>query len=92
MHPAKAVIDDGITPLEAIFNVEMAYAATEIETDRTRELVNLLLEKYEDQIDAAPAGKVYQECYDLKSRKPAEEMIRLYDQIKEELAQLGIPF
>lgn len=92
VHPAEAVIEDGITPLEAIFNVEIAYAATEIETGRTRDLVNLLLDKYEHQIESAPTGKVYQECYDLKSRKPTKEMLRLYDQIKEELAQLGIPF
>ncbi len=28
VHPAKAVLVDGVTPLEARFNVEMAYAVT----------------------------------------------------------------
>jgi len=92
VHPAKAVVDDGVTPMEAKFNVETACAATAIETDQARELIHLLLDKYEDRIETAPVGKLYQECYDLMSRKPSEEMVRLYDEIKEELSQLGIPF
>jgi methylamine--corrinoid protein Co-methyltransferase len=92
VHPAKAVIVDGVTPLEALFNVEMAYAATEMKAEQASELVSKLLVKYEDGIEKAPTGKRYQECYDLKTSKPAEEYVRLYDEVKEELAKMGIPF
>ncbi len=92
VHPAKAVIDDGITPLEALFNVEAACAATGMKPERASELVNHLLGKYEKQIENPPPGKRYQECYDPKTRKPSEDYARLYEAVKEELVKMGIPF
>lgn len=89
--PAKGVMDDGITPTEGLFNVEMAYAATGLKAEQASELVNRLLEKYEALIEEAPRGKRYQECYDLTTRRPREEYLRLYSEVKEELAQMGVP-
>ncbi len=90
--PARAVIDDGITPMEGLFCVEMAHAATGMPAGQASELVNRLLERYEEQIEGAPPGRRYQECYDLRTRKPTEEYVRLHDEMKEELAQMGVPF
>jgi methylamine--corrinoid protein Co-methyltransferase len=90
--PARAVIDDGITPLEGRFNVEMARAATGMTAEQASALVSQLLEKYEARIDEAPEGKRYQECFDLRTRKPSEEYTRLYAEVKEELAGMGVPF
>ena len=92
VHPAKAIVVDGITPTEARFNVEVAYAVTGMKAEQASELVSQLLDKYEKQIQKAPPGKRYQECYDLKTGKPSEEYVRLYDEVKEELAKMGIPF
>lgn len=92
VHPAKAIVADGITPTEALFNVEVAHAVTGMKAEQASELVSQLLAKYEQEIDKAPPGKRYQECYDLKTGKPSEEYIRLYDEVKEELARMGIPF
>jgi len=92
VHPAKAIVDDGVTPMEARFNVEMAHAVTGMKADRAGELVNQMLLKYETGIEKAPAGKRYQECFDLATGKPSDEYVRLYDEIKEELTQMGIPF
>ncbi len=91
VHPAKAVIDDGITPIEALFNVEAAYAGAGMKTERASELVNQLLGKYEEEIENAPPGKRYQECYDLKTHKPLEDYTRLYDDVKKEVAKMGMP-
>jgi methylamine--corrinoid protein Co-methyltransferase len=90
VHPAKAVVDDGITPLEARFNVEMAYAATGMDAERANELVVRLLERYEDQIDEAPIGKRYQECCEPSAGTYSEAYLRLYDEVREELARMGI--
>lgn len=90
--PAKAVLDDGITPMEGLFNVEMAHAATGVEAGQANEWVNRLLEKYEHRIEDSPRGQRYQECYDLKTRKPKEEYVRLHDETKGELARMGVPF
>ena len=91
-HPAKAVKIDGITPMEAKFGVEMACAAAELTRDQANQLVLQLLEKYESQIGSAPGGSTYQECYDLTTGKPGEEYVQLHDEIKVELAGLGVPF
>ena len=89
---AKAVIDDAVTPMEALFAVELTKAVTGITAHRANELGNQLLEKYENQIPNAPAGKTYPECYDLQTRKPTEVHRRLYDEVKAELSGIGIPF
>ncbi len=91
-HPAKAVIDDAVTPMEAKFTVEFTRAVRGIKAHEANELANRLLEKYEDDIANAPRGKKYPECYDLKTRKPSKEYIRLYDEVVEEMIRMGISF
>ena len=44
--PAQGIMDDGITPMEGLFNVELAYAATGMKAEQANELVKQLLEKY----------------------------------------------
>jgi len=78
VHPAKAVINDGVTPI--------------MKAGKANEIVIRLLEKYEKNIEKAPQGKIYQECFDVKTRKPKEEYIKLYDEVKDELTKTGIPF
>jgi methylamine--corrinoid protein Co-methyltransferase len=91
-HPAKAVVDDAVTPMEAKFGVEITKAITGITAQEANELANRLLEKYEDDIANAPQGQKYQECYDLRTQKPSEEYIRLYEEVIEEMIQMGISF
>jgi methylamine--corrinoid protein Co-methyltransferase len=90
-HPAKAVKVDGITPLEAEFGVEMATAAAKLNREKANELVLGLLDKYESQIETAPSGSTYQECYDVTSGKPSDDYLRLYGEVGEELVTLGVP-
>jgi methylamine--corrinoid protein Co-methyltransferase len=91
-HPAKAVKTDGITPLEAKFGVEMAIAAAKLKREQANALVIQLLEKYESQIETAPTGSRYQECYDVRTGKPGADYLRLFDEVKGELAGMGVPF
>ena len=91
-HPAKAVKVDGITPLEARFGVEMGIAAAKLDREQANELVLRLLEKYESQIEAPPSCSTYQECYDVTTGKPGETYLELYNEAKEELTTMGVPF
>jgi len=50
------------------------------------------LSQYEKEIEKAPAGKRYQECYDLRTVNPLDDYVRLYDDAKEEVTKMGIPF
>ena len=70
----------------------MAYAASGMEASQANELVSALLTKYEDQIENPPVGKIYQECFDLDTNKPTGEYLRLYQETKAELTQMGIEF
>ncbi len=90
LHPAKAVMEDGVTPLEARFCAELAHTLAGMKADQANELVNRLLEKYEKEVENAPTGKRYQECYDLKTGKPADDYLRLYEEVRDELTSLGI--
>ena len=90
VHPAKAVIEDGVTPLEARFCAELAHTLAGMKAEQANELANRLLEKYEKEVENAPTGKRYQECYDLKTGKPSDDYLRLYEEAKAELASLGI--
>lgn len=91
-HPFKAIKIDGITPMEARFGVELGKAACQLNREKANDLVIRLLEKYESQIMTAPEGSRYQECYDLVTGKPSESYVRLYNEVIEELAGMGIPF
>ncbi len=91
-HPAKAIKIDGITPMEARFGVEMATAASKLNREQANELVIQLLEKYESQIATAPTGSTYQECYNVTTGKPGDEYAQLFNEMKDELGGMGVPF
>ena len=83
---------DGFTPMECLFGVEMAKAATRFNRQKANDLVIRLLEKYESQIETAPSGSKYQECYDVTTGKPGQDYLRLYSEVQEELGKMGISF
>lgn len=95
-HPARAVINNGVTPTEAQFNVDVAHAIAKSGTtaDRANELCNRLLEKYESMIkQASPElnGQTYPALYDVVTRKRKPAYDRFYGEILDELAAMGIP-
>ncbi len=55
-------------------------------------IVKALLDRYEKQIPNAPIGKSFNECYDPVSVRPKDEYIRLWEDCKETLRELGLDF
>lgn len=90
VHPGKAVIEDGVTPMEAQFCVELAYLVAGMKADQADGLVDKLLQKYEKRVENAPVGKRFQECYDLKTGKPSDGYLRLYEEVLDEFSNLGL--
>ena len=95
-HPAKGVVKNGITPTEPQFNAELAYSIAQsgITGDQACEVCNRLLEKYEEIIKSSSPdiqGKTYPELYDIKTQKQSEEYARLYEEVLNELIQMGVP-
>lgn len=91
-HPARAVLLDHITPMEMLGSVELTEACVGMKRSEANELVKELLSKYEDKIDDAPAGKRYQDCYDMDTGQPSAEYVDLYGEVKEELRQMGFGY
>jgi len=60
--------------------------------EQVNEIVKQLLAEYEDQIEEAPLGKRFDECYDLASVQPTQAYLDLYEQSKEKLTRLGMDY
>jgi methylamine--corrinoid protein Co-methyltransferase len=91
-HPAKAVLNDHITPMEMRGSVEQAEACVGMKRTEANMLVKELLARYETDIDDAPMGKRYQDCYDVHTGRPHQAYVDLYGEVKRELASMGFVF
>lgn len=90
--PARNKYQNRGTPLEARLAAETGHAVAEqgISRGEANEIVNKLLERYEDDIADAPLGKEFRECYDLRTSKPEQEYLDLYKEVKETVNNLGL--
>jgi len=57
-----------------------------------RSIVKQILGEYEDQLDTAPIGKRFDECYDMERVQPTQEYLDLYDRCKEKLTEFGLDY
>jgi hypothetical protein len=67
-------------------------AAARLDRKQANDLVLHPLERYETHIGTPPEACTYQECYDVTTGKLGAAYLRLYAEVKEALAGLGIPF
>ena len=87
-HPERS------SGMEARIGAETGYlvARQGIKREQANELVIKILAKYETQINDAPIGKRFDECYDLKTVQPTQEYLDLYERCKEKLSGLGLDY
>lgn len=92
-HPAKALHEDRITPMEGISTIEIATACANrgLKREDANELVKALLPMYEGKLTSIDPGARYQECYNVDTAEPLPAYVDLYGSIKEELTELGVP-
>lgn len=60
--------------------------------EQANEMVKQILGQYEAQIDEAPIGKQFDECYDLETLQPPQEYLDLYERAKEKLSGFGLDY
>jgi methylamine--corrinoid protein Co-methyltransferase len=82
---------DYITPLECKFNAEVLKSCAGMKRSDANEFAKVLIPKYEEKLVSPPRGKSFTQCFDLKTLKPTEEWLGIYNTIKKELTDLGIP-
>lgn len=55
-------------------------------------MVTRILAQYEDQLDAAPIGKRFDECYDMETIQPTQEYVDLYNRCKETMMTFRLDY
>ena len=86
---AKGVVQDKTTGMEARIMGQAAYSAAGMKISDVNEILNKLIPIYEAQYTNAPAGKTFQECYDVTTVRPTQEYLEVYDKAVATLADLG---
>jgi methylamine--corrinoid protein Co-methyltransferase len=89
---AKGVVTDKTTGMEARMMGEVARATAGVEISEVNRILNDLVSLYEMNYAAAPAGKTFQECYDVKKVCPSDEYLQVYEGARKKLEDLGLVF
>ncbi len=58
---------------------------------QANDIANKLLPKYEEQLGNPGKGQSFKECYNLTSLTPSDEWQKIYDNVKDEVIDVGIP-
>jgi methylamine--corrinoid protein Co-methyltransferase len=92
-RPAEPLGFNDVSPLMGRLFAEVAHAAAGMTREQAAPLVEQLYEKYKDKItfEEAPKGQPFEELYDVDTLTPTPEHQALYDRVKEELIELGVP-
>jgi len=92
-RPAEPLGNNNVSPLMGKLFAEVAHAAAGMSRDTAAPIVGALYEKYKDKLDLenAPKGQPFEELYDLQTLTPTPEHQAVYNQVKEELVNLGVP-
>lgn len=85
-------VPDYGTPLESRWMGEVCKAAVGMSREAANEIVKALLARYEGHYEDAPPGWTYPRLYDVEKEEPKPEYRALYEEVKEELAGLGLKF
>jgi len=87
---AKGVVIDKTTGMEARIMGEAAIATAGRKVSEINEILEKLVSSYEKSYKTAPAGKKFQECYDVKNVRPTDEYLKVYDGAVAKLRDLGL--
>ena len=87
---AKGVVQDKTTGMEARMMGNAALATCGMKISDVYDVLNKLIPMYEAHYTDAPAGKTFQECYDVRTVKPTQEYLEVYDKAVATLRDIGL--
>jgi len=76
--------------LENKFTAEVVKSVAGMKRQNANEIVKELIQKYEANLKDPPKGKPFQECFDIKTLKPTNEWMGIYNTVWKELEDLGV--
>ena len=78
VHPGKAKITNGCTPVDMEFTCQLGHACVGLTRKEANKIIDKVLPKYVDQLTNPPAGETLDECYDLDYFKAKPHFEKLY--------------
>lgn len=85
VHPGKAKITNGCTPVDMEFTCQVGHACKGMVRKDANDLVQKIIPKYIDQIPSPPKGETLEECYDLDYFKAKPHFEKLYTEVVQEV-------
>ena len=70
---------------------EVTHAVRGMSRAEANELVKQIVPLYVDDLDKNPIGKPFEEVYDIDNVEPTPEWQGMYDEVRNELIELGLP-
>ena len=92
VRSAVGVEENHCTGLETRFNGEVAHAAAGLSREQADEIVMKAVAKYEPVMDKKPIGVPFTEAYDPVSLTPNARWMDIYQRVKDEVFEWGLPF
>lgn len=89
---AKGVLTDMFSGMEARMMGEAANAVAGMDLHEANVLLDKLVATYEKDYKKAPAGKKFQECYNILPLVPTDEYIKVYEDAVKVLTDLGLTY
>lgn len=87
---AKGVVQDKTTGMEARVMGAASQATCGMKVSDVNDILAKLVPSYEQYYTCAPAGKTFQECYDVRTVKPTAEYLEVYDKALATLRDFGL--
>jgi methylamine--corrinoid protein Co-methyltransferase len=79
-----------VSGLEARFMAEVAHAVRGMSRGEANRLVVALVKRYQDQLDQRPIGERFDQVYDVVRVQPTQQWTDTYEEVKDELRQMGL--
>lgn len=87
---SKGVVKDKTTGMEARMMGEAAAAAAGMDISDANMILDSIIDLYKDNYTRPPAGKRFQECYDVKQIQPTDEYLHVYEKAAKTLGKCGV--
>jgi len=91
VHPGKAKITNGCTPVDMEFTCRLGHACKGLTRKEANKIIDKVIPKYIDQLQNPPDGETLDKCYDLDYFKAKPHFEKLYTEFVDELkGEFGI--
>jgi methylamine--corrinoid protein Co-methyltransferase len=90
-HSAGGSVPRHGSGLDPRICVEIARTMPGLTREEANELLSQIVPLYVDELGKKPIGKPFEEVYNLDTIEPTPEWQGIYDEVREELIQMGLP-